>query len=332
MIQYVFRNRKAGYSIAKVFNTFIPNIDNYEKLELPFARASLLCVLQNALYLIRHKRKGALYHLTGNVEYCALFLPKKRTILTIHDLVLLNHNKYGKIKKIVFFYLWHYYPLKRAGIITCISEKTRNDLLHFFPWANHKVVVIPNPVDPAIKYFKKAFNKQNPVILHVGTRENKNLERVAEALSGIKCVLRVVGEMTESQIKIMDKYRIEYENVHNLSDEEIRDEYYKSDIISFPSTYEGFGMPIVEGYAAGRIVVTSNISPMIDIAEDASIFVNPFDTNSIREGFLHAIEADKERDTMIEKGLHIAQKYSVHIIANQYQTLYEQFLRCQCHC
>lgn len=326
MIQYVFRNRKAGYSIAKVFNTFIPNIDNYEKLELPFARASLLCVLQNSLYLIRHKRKGALYHLTGNVEYCALFLPKKRTILTIHDLVLLNHNKYGKIKKIVFFYLWHYYPFKRAGIITCISEKTRNDLLHFFPWANHKVVVIPNPVDPAIKYFKKAFNKQNPVILHVGTRENKNIERVAEALSGIKCVLRVVGEMTESQIKIMDKYRIEYENVHNLSDEEIRKEYYNCDIVSFPSTYEGFGMPIIEGYAAGRIVVTSNIEPMKSISENAAILVNPYDVQSIRSGFIMAIEDTDSRDRKIESGKIVVKKYDVSVIASTYSELYKKML------
>ncbi len=326
MIQYIFRNIKAGYSIAKVFDTFIPYIDDYVKLELPFARASLLCVLQNALYLIRHKRKGALYHLTGNVEYCALFLPKKRTILTIHDLVLLNHNKYGKIKKIVFFYFWHYYPLKRAGIITCISEKTRNDLLHLFPWANHKVVVIPNPVDPAIKYFKKAFNKQNPVILHVGTRENKNLERVAEALSGINCVLRVVGEMTESQIKIMDKYRIEYENVHNLSDEEIRKEYYNCDIVSFPSTYEGFGMPIIEGYAAGRIVVTSNIEPMKSISENAAILVNPYDVQSIRSGFIMAIEDTDSRERKIESGKIVVKKYDVSVIASTYSELYKKML------
>lgn len=326
MIQYVFRNRKAGYSIAKVFNTFIPNIDNYEKLELPFARASLLCVLKNALFLIRHKRRKALYHLTGNVEYCALFLPKKKTILTIHDLVLLNHNKYGKIKKIFFFYLWHYFPLKRAGIITCISEKTRNELLHFFPWANHKVVVIPNPVDPAIEYIKKEFNTQKPVILHIGTRENKNLERVAEALSGINCVLRVVGEMTESQTKIMDKYKIDYEDVHNLSDEEIRKEYYNCDIVSFPSTYEGFGMPIIEGYAAGRIVVTSNIEPMKSISENAAILVNPYDVQSIRSGFIMAIEDTDSRERKIEYGKSVVKKYDASVIATTYSELYKKML------
>ena len=57
-----------------------------------------------------------------------------------------------------------------------------------------------------------------------------------------------------------------------------------TDILSFVSTYEGFGMPIVEANAIGRVVVTSNVLSMPEVAGNAAHLVDPFDVNSIREG------------------------------------------------
>ena len=62
-------------------------------------------------------------------------------------------------------------------------------------------------------------------------------------------------------------------------------EYKDADLISFPSTFEGFGMPIIEGQAVGRPVITSNIEPMVSVAADAAILVDPFNIESIRECF-----------------------------------------------
>lgn len=326
MVQYIFRNSQAGFSIAKVFNTFLPLIHNRSVLELPYAGADPVSVFKNLLFLKRNKTKDAIYHLTGNVEYCALVLPSDKTILTIHDLVLINHNKYGKIKKLMFYYFWHYWPIKRARLVACISSNTKAELLQFFPWAENKVVVIPNPVDSEIKPSEKLFNAENPVILHIGTRENKNLERVAEALQGLRCKLRIVGDLTDQHKQILGQFGICYDAVCNLSDEEIRKEYEICDIVSFPSTYEGFGMPIIEGYAAGKIVVTSNISPMNEIAEDGSILVDPFDVSSIRCGFLTAIQDAQGRTDRIERGLEIVRKYSAENVAHQYKEIYASIL------
>lgn len=326
MVQYIFRNHNAGYSIAKVFNTFLPYIGNKNKLELPYAGADPISVIRNLLFLIRNKQKDVLYHITGNVEYCALVLPPNRTILTIHDLVLINHNKYGWFKKLMFYYLWHYLPIKRARLVTCISLNTKNELLRFFPWSKDKIVVIPNPVDPEIVSKEKVFNADCPTILHIGTRENKNLERVAEALQGVSCKLRIIGELTDLQKEFLSNYHISYEAVCNLSDSEIRCEYNQCDIVSFPSTYEGFGMPIIEGYAAGRIVVTSNLSPMNVLAEDGAILVNPFDVKSIRQGFLSAIDDAQGRNEKVKRGLEIVKKYSAENIARQYEEAYADIL------
>lgn len=326
MVQYIFRNHKAGYSIAKVFNTFLPYIHSKTKLELPYAGANPISVYKNLLFLRSNKADNSIYHITGNVEYCAMVLPSDKTILTIHDLVLINHNKYGKIKRFLFYYLWHYLPIKRARLVTCISANTKSELLHFFPWAENKVVVVPNPVDSKIEPSEKLFNTDSPVILHIGTRENKNLERVTMALHGVNCKLRIVGDLTELQKHILREYGICYETVSNLSDEEIRKEYEMCDIVSFPSTYEGFGMPIIEGYAAGRVVITSDIPPMSEVAEDGSILVNPFDVGSIRQGFLTAINDVQVRNEKINNGLGIVKKYSAENIARQYEEIYASII------
>lgn len=326
-ICYIFRNPKAGFSIAKVFNTFLPHIENRTVVELPCSRAGIGSIIKNIVYLKRNIPKSDMYHLTGNIEYCALVLPKNKTILTIHDLVLINHNEYGKLKKMFFYYFWFFIPLKRARLITCISNKTKEDLLSYFPWVENKTIVIPNPVADEIKCIDCSFNKENPIILHVGTRENKNLERVIEALDGISCELRIIGELNSTQQELLDRYKIKYSIAANLTDKQIAEEYSKCDIVSFPSTYEGFGMPIIEAFAAGRIIVTSKIEPMKSIANDNAVLVNPYAVDEIRAGFLKAINDREMRKSMVERGLEEVKKYTSARIAELYVEAYVKMIR-----
>jgi glycosyltransferase involved in cell wall biosynthesis len=62
--------------------------------------------------------------------------------------------------------------------------------------------------------------------------------------------------------------------------------YAECDIVTFISLYEGFGLPILEACAVGRPLVTSCISPMNEIAEDAGVKVNPYNIFDIRRGLL----------------------------------------------
>ncbi len=323
-ICYIFRNSRAGYSIKKVFDTFIPYIKNKRVVELPTHRANPISVVQNLFYLLQRKEKKCLYHITGNVEYCALVLPPKRTILTIHDMVLINHNDVNKIKKLFFYYVWYKWPLKRAALVTCISQKTKNELLDYFPWVADKTIVIPNPVSSDIVYKKNEESMQNPIILHIGTRENKNLERVILALSGIECRLRIIGDLSEQQMNLLSQQKINYSTASNLTDAEIAQEYAHCDLVSFPSTYEGFGMPIIEGFASGRVVITSNIEPMRDVSNGKAILVNPYSVESIRKGFLIAIKSFELRQNLINGGLREAEKYAPGKIAQQYESYYRK--------
>jgi glycosyltransferase involved in cell wall biosynthesis len=93
-------------------------------------------------------------------------------------------------------------------------------------------------------------------------------------------------------------------------------------MVLFPSLYEGFGLPIIESYKAGRPIITSNLAPMNTIAEDAAFLVDPYDSASIRNAVLQVIQDDKLRNEKVLKGLEIAKKYSAETIRKQYEQLW----------
>ena len=99
-----------------------------------------------------------------------------------------------------------------------------------------------------------------------------------------------------------------------------------ADILAFVSTYEGFGLPIIEAQAIGRVVITSNLASMPEVAGKGALFVNPFSVEEIREGIVSLIENEHDRATLIKRGLENVKRFDKEKIANQYQEIYDEFL------
>ena len=156
---------------------------------------------------------------------------------------------------------------------------------------------------------------------------NKNIERSLVALQGIRCQLRVVAPSKDIDKTIFEKSGIDVSFASDLTDAEIIDEYVKCDIVNLPSLYEGFGMPIIEGQAIGRVVVTSNISPMKEIAGDGAVLVDPEDTNSMREGYIEAINNSQK---YIQQGLENVKRFDVSKIVKHYLELYHTIIESNC--
>lgn len=183
--------------------------------------------------------------------------------------------------------------------------------------------VIFNPIDPSFQYSPKLLNAESPKILHIGTKNNKNLENTIVALKDMDCHLRIVGKLSVSQMDLLKSSGISYSYVFNISDKELLEEYEQCDIVNFISTYEGFGMPIIEGQAIGRVVVTSDLEPMKSVAGNGAIFVNPYDLDSIRDGYKKAILKYKE---IVSKGTENVKRFKVSNIASQYLDLYNKII------
>jgi glycosyltransferase involved in cell wall biosynthesis len=97
--------------------------------------------------------------------------------------------------------------------------------------------------------------------------------------------------------------------------------YQECDISAFISTSEGFGMPIAEASVTERVVVTSNISSMPEVALDAAHLVNPNDIYDIRAGIKKVIENDSYREKLIENGRRNKLRFDGDAIAKKYFNL-----------
>ena len=183
-----------GFSVGKVFRPIEFEMGKYAKvdsLELPIANYSLKGLWSNISYLRKHLKKASydVVLITGTENYLLPFISSAKKVVVVHDVKSFFNHVSGvrrKIKELMFIKV-----LGKADKIVSISEQTQKELSDY----HFSSEVIYDPVSPAFIYKEKQMDKICPVILHVGTKENKNLKNTILALKGLKCHLRIVGKL-----------------------------------------------------------------------------------------------------------------------------------------
>lgn len=324
-VLFLFRSPGTGHSLEYLFDRLRNELAAHglptKSAYLPHISRSLRTIWQNMRFV---KRLTAdVFHITGDVHYAALALPASRTILTIHDCFLLEHNRYRPLRYAVFWLFWYYLPICRARIVTAVSATTKEELIRYVGRVARKVQVIPNGYDPLFVHCDKPFCHRQPILLQIGTAANKNVFRLVKAIEGICCTLVLVGPLSTKLVVELNRRRISYLNYVDLSLEEVVRLYRACDMVTFVSTYEGFGLPVLEANAVGRVVLTSDRSPMREVAADAALFVDPVDTDAIRQGIWQLIRDDYYRQELIGKGLQNARRFTTAVAAQRYRKLYD---------
>lgn len=322
-VAYIFRKKRLhAFSIESLFDNVQQHIQRNSyirsrKYEVPSIRNFVANIFNAA------RSRAQINHITGDIHYVALGLNKRNTVLTIHDCVFLTKYSRRSIKYWLFKFFWYQLPVWRANVVTVISEKTKRELIALTGVSPEKVKVVPNFFDPRLTFKPKNFNAQNPRILQIGTKCNKNIVNLAKALKGIRCELHIIGSLDVETQLVLQENKINFKSFTNLSFDEMRQQYEEADMVVFVSTYEGFGLPILEACAVGRPLVTSRISPMNEIADDAACKVNPYNVLDIRRGILRVIEDEAYRDQLVNNGWKLRYRYSIDNITNMYAEIYD---------
>jgi len=325
-MKVVFFHRKPrpnfNFSVENLFRQIreaLPSTVDWEVKQLRYFSQGLFKRIYISLEAAWNQK--GINHITGDINYIAIFLRKKKTVLTVLDVGFMKHP--STLARMVLRFFWIVLPVKRAGVITTISQSTKDELLKYVTTDPSRIKVIYVPISSSFVPSPKVFNKHEPTILQIGTKPNKNVPRLVQALKGIPCKLEIVGEINAELAAELQASQINFAASKNLPHEELLVKYREADILSFVSTYEGFGMPIAEGNAIGRAVVTSNILSMPEVAGDAAHLVDPFDVQSIREGILKVISDDTYREQLIERGYRNHLRFDVKTIARQFTEIYE---------
>jgi glycosyltransferase involved in cell wall biosynthesis len=272
------------------------------------------------------KLESDIFHITGDVNFLSLGLPKAKTILTIHDLGFYENAEHSKLVKLIYKWLWLKIPIHKVGFITTVSQFTKNKILEYFPIDENKIVVINNP-----SFIKKQNNviKYSNVkkrILQIGTGKHKNLMGLINAVKGLNVLLDIVGTPHEHEYNLLSEYGIDFLVSNDLTNEEIARKYQLADILFFASFHEGFGMPIIEANQLGTPVITSNICSMPEVAREAALIVDPYSTDQIKKAIEHLLNDNFLRKKLITAGFLNARIYDENKICGEYYNLYKKVM------
>lgn len=326
VLVHQFRRKppSGAFSIERVFediNSALPTDITVKEIENRFYSRGILPRVRDALRAWRFS--GSVNHVLGDVHYLTFFLPRRRTILTIHDCEMI-HRASG-LKRFILWLLWIRLPVARAGTVVAISQTTRADIEALLGGGDHRIEVIENPVSPRFRPAPPPLaGVALPEVLHIGTKANKNLDRLIDAAAGLPLKLVVIGRLTEAQRARIEASGLAWENRHNLTADDVADAYRRAALLAFVSLSEGFGLPIIEAQATDRPVLCADREPMRSVAGDGALLVDPEDTAAIRSGVERLLDDPNLRARLVAAGRENVARFTAATIAGKYAALYRK--------
>lgn len=318
-VLFLRKKIKGQNSIEELAYTLSKGIPDLELAIFPERSNTLKGMYKNILFA--RKNQGDVNHIISPSEtYVCLFI-RGLKIVTLHDvksgIAGTNPIWVWLKKKILRSYTYWF-----VDKIACITEFTRKEMIDMYSPISHKTCVIYNSYNPIFKFEPYEFNETYPLILHIGTVERKNLIRVIQALKGIPCKLYIVGELDDKTKRCLEENHTDFTQEQDVPFSRVVELYRKCDLVSFPTLYEGFGMPVIEAQATGRPVVTSKVASIPEIAGNGACFVNPENIEDMRNGFLKVIKNRDYRNKIVREGLINSKKFSPDRMIDGYLNLY----------
>lgn len=299
-----------------------------------------------------HKERLDIFH---GLDHGLPSLQNVKTAVTIHDLFFETHPELYSPADVEYYKLVAPKACDAADTIISISEFTKKDMVGYYHADEQKIKVCYQTCNQL--FFQKVTEERKQELrdqfelpekfwLYVGSViERKNLLNICRAINAIKersfIPLMVIGEGTdylqevqeyvhenklETRIKFLSYTEAAMNSISFQQAKDIPAFYQMALALLYPSYLEGFGIPLIEAFASGLPVITSNTSSLPEIGGDAALYVDPFNVNNIAEALLRLEKDEELRLSMIKKGKDIVQNFTAEKAAASVMNVYQQLL------
>lgn len=274
-------------------------------------------------------------------------LPGTRTLLTVHDLSFVRAPETAT--PVLKAYLDRVVPrsVRRATHVLADSQATKDDLVDLYGVPLDKVTVLLSGVsarftpvedESACQDVRERYGiPGNPYVFSIGTvQPRKNYARLIEALAALGPAFEDMhlviaggrGWLDSPIYRRVDDLDMA-ERVHFIGfarDEDLPALYSAARCLAYPSLYEGFGFPVLEAMACGTPVLTSTISSLPEVAGEAALLVDPYDTEGLADGLRRLLTDEALRADLVARGFEQAAGFTWACAAQQLKVIYERVL------
>lgn len=246
---------------------------------------------------------------TSSIFHSSYFrvLPQEgvHNVTTVHDLTY-HFYRHGLAKKV---HLWEEErALWNSEAVICVSENTKRDLLHFYPWVKEENIhVIYNGVGEEFHPIKSIEKKG--YLLFIGNSQvtYKRFDVAQEVARRTGLELRIASNVTREQLNTM---------------------YNEALCLLYPSDYEGFGIPILEAQKAGCPVIAQNTSSIPEVMGDGGLMIQHDTPQRMAAEMAELVLQLQSRSAkeIIMKGLENAKRFSWDKTYEQTKHVYAQLI------
>lgn len=255
--------------------------------------------------------------LDQSCAYLLKCLPDRvRTVVTVHDLIPLRDSQ-GMSRRQLERYQRGVSHLRQADLLLAVSQHTANELQDLLGIAPERIIVASNGVDEKL-FAQCAAGKNNTHspgtkrLLSIGSaQQRKNLEILPEMLEILSrqghdiCLVRV-GDPLPGRLRLAIEQAVGPDRLielGRLADDELPEVYRTATALFFPSTQEGFGLPLLEAMAAGLPVASSWATSLPEVGGDAAIYFDPESPSSAAQAVGRLLDDSQLQQSMRERGL-----------------------------